>query len=92
MVVKGPHRKYLGSIETEELAAHYYDKYCIIMWGIEVNNYSRSFLTSTKFVQAKTNFSYSQKETIDLLCRPDEDKDGHEHGVSKHQYFVHSEP
>lgn len=55
MAVKGDIRKYLGSIPTEKSAAEFYDKYCIIMWGLE----------------AKTNFNYTQQEAIQLLYRED---------------------
>jgi len=59
MTVKGSIRKYLGSIETQELAARFYDKYSIIMWGLE----------------AKTNFSYDKPQAIQLINQSDLNKD-----------------
>ena len=44
MTVKGTIRKYLGSIETQELAARFYDKYSIIMWGLEVRKHQQNAL------------------------------------------------
>ena len=37
MVVKGSVKKYMGAIPNEEIAAHYYDKYLIIIKGIKVS-------------------------------------------------------
>jgi hypothetical protein len=37
MIVKGELRKYLGAISSEEHAARFYDKYSIIIQGLEVS-------------------------------------------------------
>ena len=37
MIVKGDLKKYLGAIESEKEAAHFYDKYLIIVDGFEVS-------------------------------------------------------
>jgi len=37
MIVKGDLRKYIGAIQTQEQAARYYDKYSIIMQGLQVS-------------------------------------------------------
>lgn len=51
MIVKGELRKYLGAISSEEHAARFYDKYSIIIQGLE----------------AKTNFCYTRDQAIQLL-------------------------
>jgi len=48
MVVKGELKKYLGSVQTEEKAGRFYDKYAFCIWGIK----------------AKTNFSYTKEGAI----------------------------
>jgi len=55
MAVKGELRKYLGAINSEEQAARFYDKYLIIIQGIK----------------AKTNFSYTRDQAIQLLNQSD---------------------
>ena len=37
MVVKNNLKKYMGAISSEEIAAHYYDKYLIIIKGLKVS-------------------------------------------------------
>ena len=37
MVVQGQVRKYMGAIVDEDVAAHYYDKYLIIIKGLKVS-------------------------------------------------------
>lgn len=50
MIVKGPLRKYIGAISSQEQAARYYDKYSMIIQGFKVSlkllNYNRPRLTS----------------------------------------------
>ena len=46
MIVRGDIRKYLGAIDKEQTAARFYDKYAMIIQGLE----------------AKTNFSYTRRE------------------------------
>ena len=66
MIVKGEMRKYLGSIASEEQAGRFYDKYSICIWGTEVN----IFYNKRKLnVQAKTNFSYTRDQAIQLLTQ-----------------------
>ena len=36
MIVKGPLRKYIGAISSQEQAARYYDKYSMIIQGFRV--------------------------------------------------------
>jgi hypothetical protein len=36
MIVKGPAKKYLGAINSEHRAARIYDKYALIIQGIQV--------------------------------------------------------
>jgi len=57
MIVKGIAKKYLGAITSEQKAARLYDKYAMIIQGI----------------QAKTNYSYTKKEILKLLSENDED-------------------
>lgn len=56
MIVKGIAKKYLGAISSEQRAAKLYDKYAIIIQGL----------------QAKTNYQYTKKEVINLLEEEDE--------------------
>eukprot|EP00347_Sterkiella_histriomuscorum_P007175 403349972 len=51
MIVKGIAKKYLGAISNELRAAKLYDKYAMIIQGL----------------QAKTNFSYTKKQITELL-------------------------
>lgn len=36
MLVKGDLKKYLGSVQTEEKAGRFYDKYAFCIWGVKV--------------------------------------------------------
>lgn len=38
MIVRGEIKKYIGAIESEEIAARFYDKYALIIQGFEVRN------------------------------------------------------
>ena len=49
MIVKGIAKKYLGAISSEHKAARLYDKYSLIIQGLNVTNFPN-------FTQAKTNF------------------------------------
>lgn len=64
MAVKGELRKYLGAINSEEQAARFYDKYLIIIQGIKVSNLNTF---KPQLCQAKTNFSYTTEQAIQLL-------------------------
>jgi hypothetical protein len=64
MVVKGKLKKYLGSITREEDAGKFYDKFAVSIWGFQV---SKTTWLMTIFTQAKTNFSYTKEEAINLL-------------------------
>ena len=37
MIVRGDIKKYIGAVESEEIAARYYDKYALIIQGLEVS-------------------------------------------------------
>ena len=37
MIVRGEIKKYIGAVESEELAARFYDKYALIIQGFEVS-------------------------------------------------------
>ena len=37
MIVRGPYKKYVGAIRSEEAAARIYDKYALIMQGFNVS-------------------------------------------------------
>jgi hypothetical protein len=56
MIVKGIAKKYLGAISSEGRAARLYDKYAIIIQGLS----------------AKTNFSYTKAQVLELLDEQDE--------------------
>lgn len=36
MIVRGDIKKYIGAVESEEIAARFYDKYSLIIQGFEV--------------------------------------------------------
>ena len=38
MIVRGPYKKYVGAIRSEEAAARMYDKYALIMQGFDVSS------------------------------------------------------
>ncbi|CDW77894.1 ap2-like ethylene-responsive transcription factor [Stylonychia lemnae] len=56
MIVKGIAKKYLGAISSEQRAARLYDKYAMIIQGL----------------QAKTNFSYTKRQIVLLLDEDDD--------------------
>jgi hypothetical protein len=58
MIVKGHLKKYLGSMETQQLAARFYDKYSIILWGL----------------YARTNYTYNRHQALELLKINDANK------------------
>lgn len=78
MIVRGEIKKYIGAVESEEIAARFYDKYALIIQGFEV---SYSLITSVSLlfstycivccVQAKTNFSYTKREIEQLITSSD---------------------
>ena len=70
MIVKGIAKKYLGAISSEQKAARLYDKYAMIIQGLQVNKIK---LLINKTIQAKTNFSYTKKEICKLLREIDEE-------------------
>jgi len=37
MIVRGDIKKYIGAVESEEIAARFYDKYALIIQGFEVS-------------------------------------------------------
>ena len=45
MIVRGDIKKYIGAVDSEETAAHFYDKYALIIQGFEV----RTFYEQSKF-------------------------------------------
>lgn len=55
MIVRGDIKKYIGAVDSEETAAHFYDKYALIIQGFE----------------AKTNFSYTRREIEQLITSND---------------------
>ena len=67
MIVKGIAKKYLGAISSELKAARLYDKYSMIIQGLNVPS---NFVT---FLQAKTNFSYTKADILKLLEEQDEE-------------------
>ncbi len=38
MIVRGDIKKYIGAVESEEIAARFYDKYALIIQGFEVSH------------------------------------------------------
>lgn len=38
MIVRGDIKKYIGAVDSEEIAARFYDKYALIIQGFEVCN------------------------------------------------------
>ena len=61
----GTNRKYIGVIQSETQAARFYDKYAICIWGTAVS----CFEVDCNCVQAKTNFSYTPVQVVDLLSQ-----------------------
>lgn len=55
MIVRSNIKKYIGAVESEEIAARFYDKYALIIQGFE----------------AKTNFSYTKRELEQLILSRD---------------------
>ena len=49
MIVRGKFKKYIGAIESEDVAGVLYDKYSLIIQGLQVSLISSSFLTLTLF-------------------------------------------
>jgi len=39
MIVRGEIKKYVGAVESEEIAARFYDKYALIIQGFEVSSF-----------------------------------------------------
>lgn len=68
MIVKGIAKKYLGAIGSEQRAARLYDKYAMIIQGLQVIIIYRT----NYYFQAKTNFSYSKADILKLLDEEDE--------------------
>ena len=73
MIVKGELKKYLGAIVSEQQAARFYDKYLIIIKGKE----------------AKTNFSYTRDQAIQLLETRDDMRD--ENALEAEDYSRYSQ-
>ena len=48
MIVRGDIKKYIGAVESEEIAARFYDKYALIIQGFEVSSRLASQLSSPK--------------------------------------------
>ena len=44
MIVRGDIKKYIGAVESEEIAARFYDKYALIIQGFEVSLLSNSMI------------------------------------------------
>ena len=66
MIVKGELRKYLGAISSEEHAARFYDKYSIIIQGLEVSSLNIFKLYRQKQISVTHGtklFSFSNKVT-----------------------------
>lgn len=55
MIVRGDIKKYIGAVDSEEIAARFYDKYALIIQGFE----------------AKTNYSYTRREIEQLIHADD---------------------
>lgn len=58
MIVKGIAKKYIGAISNEMKAARLYDKYALIIQGL----------------QAKTNFSYKKRDILKLMEEIDDEE------------------
>ena len=41
MIVRGDIKKYIGAVESEEIAARFYDKYALIIQGFEVSYHTK---------------------------------------------------
>ena len=62
MIVRGDIKKYIGAVDSEETAAHFYDKYALIIQGFEVHTFYEKSKFSWLF------FSYFRKCFYICLC------------------------
>ena len=49
MIVRGDIKKYIGAVESEEIAARFYDKYALIIQGFEVSFLSKFLILQNQF-------------------------------------------
>ena len=54
MIVRGDIKKYIGAVESEEIAARFYDKYALIIQGFEVSSRLASQLSLSQEQPAPT--------------------------------------
>lgn len=74
MIVRGDIKKYIGAVESEEIAARFYDKYALIIQGFEVSSRLTSQLSLSQKLPAPTVTKKSAKScelsNIYSKCQP----------------------